>query len=126
MDAETITTHKPKKKRRHASYKRSHGHKISHKFCLMCGCKNMDKLSVDHIIPIDKGGCRQSIRNIMFLCKICNSHKSNMMPYEWLEHPKNNTIKNYSEERFLILMDAISNAVLFHETHWKVYNLKKN
>jgi hypothetical protein len=41
--------------------------------CLACG--TTDKLSIDHIIPINKGG-ENRISNLQTLCRRCNSRKS--------------------------------------------------
>lgn len=42
--------------------------------CLMCGTK--DRISIDHIIPLSKGGTNY-IENIQPLCLSCNCRKSN-------------------------------------------------
>lgn len=44
------------------------------KKCLRCGSVN--KLTIDHIIPITKGGVNK-LSNLQALCKSCNSIKSN-------------------------------------------------
>ena len=43
------------------------------KKCLCCGSEN--NLSIDHIIPINKGG-ENKLGNLQTLCKSCNSKKS--------------------------------------------------
>jgi len=42
--------------------------------CLKCGEKNIDKLTLDHIIPLCKGG-NNSINNLQTLCEKCNGWK---------------------------------------------------
>ncbi|MEN5306787.1 HNH endonuclease [Chryseobacterium cucumeris] len=42
--------------------------------CVICGVKN--RLSIDHIIPVDKGGLH-CFDNIRVLCINCNSRKKN-------------------------------------------------
>ena len=42
--------------------------------CCYCGSEN--KLEIDHIIPISKGG-REDERNMQVLCKRCNISKGN-------------------------------------------------
>ena len=44
------------------------------KKCLKCGCTT--NLTVDHIVPINKGG-ENKISNLQTLCRSCNSSKSN-------------------------------------------------
>jgi len=48
-----------------------HKYKFS---CVNCGAK--DKLTIDHIIPVSKGGT-DAIKNLQIMCKSCNSSKGN-------------------------------------------------
>ena len=41
-----------------------------------------DKLTMDHIVPIAKGG-RSTKGNVVTACKRCNSNKRQMLPIEW-------------------------------------------
>lgn len=43
------------------------------KVCLCCG--SSEKLSIDHVIPVNKGG-ENTIENLQTLCLSCNSRKS--------------------------------------------------
>ena len=44
--------------------------------CQKCGSK--DRLEIDHIIPVSKGG-RDCISNLQILCKTCNVKKGNSL-----------------------------------------------
>jgi len=48
--------------------------------CTSCGTK--ENLSIDHIIPLSRGGSH-SIGNMMTLCRSCNSSKGNKTIVEW-------------------------------------------
>lgn len=50
--------------------------------CAYCGCNDV-KMTMDHVIPITKGG-RHSMDNIVPACGICNSSKNNKLLDEWI------------------------------------------
>lgn len=48
--------------------------------CVNCGTR--DKMSIDHIIPLSRGG-RHSIGNLQPMCTPCNSSKNDRTMMEW-------------------------------------------
>lgn len=42
-------------------------------------------LTMDHIIPISRGGASEKI-NLVAACKDCNNKKKNLLPVEWEEY----------------------------------------
>lgn len=53
--------------------------------CINCGTHK--SLSVDHIVPVSKGGGNE-IKNLQTLCTTCNSSKGGRPMAEWLEIDK--------------------------------------
>ncbi len=54
--------------------------------CTVCG--NIDKLCVDHILPVSRGGFTQ-MDNLQVLCEKCNLRKSNMTMdefHKWIDN----------------------------------------
>ncbi len=49
-----------------------------------CFCGNMEKISIDHLIPKNKGGSDCS-DNFIWACKTCNSSKSDYDMLEWFK-----------------------------------------
>ena len=60
--------------------------KRSSGICFYCGGKfRVDELTMDHLIPLARGG--RSVRgNIVPACKDCNSRKKYLLPTEWEEY----------------------------------------
>lgn len=58
----------------------------SEKICYYCGKKitKKDDLTVDHIIPVSKGG-KTARDNLVIACKSCNAEKSNLDVSKYLE-----------------------------------------
>ena len=57
-------------------------------YCVYCG--STENLSIDHIIPIDKGGTQDS-KNLIRACRFCNSAKSASFFIDW--YIKTNRVK---------------------------------
>lgn len=53
---------------------------ISHNFCEYCG--RLDNLSLEHIVPISRGG-QNTLSNVTIACKGCNSSKCARLLTEW-------------------------------------------
>lgn len=49
--------------------------------CVYCG--SPDARSLDHVIPVSRGGPRWDIANLVRACRTCNSSKGNRTPDEW-------------------------------------------
>lgn len=101
--------------------------------CGHCGCKlTNENTTVDHIIPISKGGTNRE-ENLICLCKDCNVDKSNMLadpiyyyPYlreEYMEdiaRTFNKYIENvdYVHRTNLMCVDIIGNYMTSAEKAW--------
>ena len=48
------------------------------RFCAFCG--TTQELTIDHIIPLAKGGENQ-VHNLQMLCRTCNIEKADSHPY---------------------------------------------
>ncbi len=54
--------------------------------CHYCGgAFPVQELTMDHIVPIIRGG-KSTKGNIVPACKECNNKKKHMLPIEWLEY----------------------------------------
>lgn len=54
--------------------------------CYYCGRKTLPKeLTMDHIVPIIRGG-KSAKNNLVTACKECNNKKKHALPVEWQEH----------------------------------------
>lgn len=60
--------------------------KISSGICYYCGRKFLpSELTMDHKIPVSRGGRSQKI-NLVPACKECNNKKKYLLPTEWNEY----------------------------------------
>jgi len=54
--------------------------------CYYCGLKVPPReLTMDHIVPIIRGG-RSAKNNVVTACKECNNRKKHSLPFEWDEY----------------------------------------
>jgi 5-methylcytosine-specific restriction endonuclease McrA len=51
--------------------------------CQYCGhVGSAAELTVDHVVPVSRGGAADSWHNVVIACKKCNWRKSNRLPHE--------------------------------------------
>lgn len=53
--------------------------------CAYCGADIRDDATLDHIIPISKGGSRHSRTNHVAACRSCNTHRGNMDAFKFFK-----------------------------------------
>ena len=53
-----------------------------HYNCVYCGAP--DPETVDHVIPVSRGGSRGRGQNLVSACRACNSSKGKRTPAQWL------------------------------------------
>lgn len=51
--------------------------------CAYCDCSLDGCFTIDHVVPISKGG-RHTIGNLVPACKPCNSSKRDLLLFDWL------------------------------------------
>ena len=62
--------------------------KLERGLCYYCNTKvNPKDLTMDHIVPLIRGG-KSTSGNIVPACKECNNRKKHMLPSEWDEYLK--------------------------------------
>ena len=86
-----LTVHITKEKQKARELKNSAWwkKKTSVGICYYCGGKFLPaELTMDHKIPLSRGGFSEKI-NIVPCCKECNNKKKYLMPVEWDEYMKN-------------------------------------
>jgi 5-methylcytosine-specific restriction endonuclease McrA len=60
--------------------------RIARGICHWCGGKfSSAELSMDHIVPVIRGG-KSGRGNVVLSCKECNNKKKHMLPIEWEEY----------------------------------------
>jgi 5-methylcytosine-specific restriction protein A len=62
--------------------------KLAQGICYYCGRRFApEQLSMDHIVPIIRGG-KTTKNNVAPVCKECNNKKKYLLPMEWDEYMK--------------------------------------
>lgn len=83
-----------KEKRRKSLLRRAEGsfdledieYLLEHTDRCFCGAEiNRDNYTIEHIIPISRGGTHH-LYNLMLLCGTCNSSKNNKIPVEYIQY----------------------------------------
>lgn len=60
--------------------------RLAQGICHWCGKRFApDELTMDHIVPITRGG-KSSRNNVVPSCKECNNRKKYLLPMEWEEY----------------------------------------
>lgn len=63
--------------------------KIASGICCYCGKRfSPDKLTMDHVVPLSRGG-KSTKNNLVTACKECNNRKKNSLVFEWEEYLQN-------------------------------------
>ncbi len=56
--------------------------------CLKCGETEIKKLTIDHVIPLSKGGSKTNLENLQTLCKKCNAEKGDSIADYRIKMPR--------------------------------------
>lgn len=60
--------------------------RIARGLCHYCGGRfHPDELSMDHMVPVIRGG-KSTRGNVVPACKECNNRKKHLLPMEWEEY----------------------------------------
>ncbi|MDY0300897.1 MAG: HNH endonuclease [Trichlorobacter sp.] len=63
--------------------------RLAQGICHWCqGSFAVDELTMDHIVPVTRGG-KSSRNNVVPACKECNNRKKYLLPMEWEEYLEN-------------------------------------
>lgn len=72
--------------------------KVNQGICYYCGGHfPPEEITMDHIVPIVRGG-KSTKGNIVSACKKCNNEKKYMLPIEWEEYLRKEKDNNIGKE----------------------------
>lgn len=69
--------------------------------CIYCG--SIERLTLEHILPLSRGGPNIA-DNAIFVCRKCNSSKGSKRLYEWFGYAKRDEIPRIAEGKYLKLI----------------------
>jgi len=69
--------------------------------CIYCG--STVKLTLEHILPLSRGG-PNTTDNAIFVCRKCNSSKGSKRLYEWFGYANRDKIPSIAEAKYLKLV----------------------
>ncbi|MBI4650044.1 HNH endonuclease [Candidatus Desantisbacteria bacterium] len=93
MDIEKDSKHIAREKTKARELKKTQWWKneIASGTCYYCGCKfSSDELTMDHIVPLSRGG-KSTKGNVVPCCKTCNNEKKYMTPVDMILNKINKT-----------------------------------
>ena len=97
VDVSEAEIRREREKARSLRKKRWWKQKLARGTCYYCGQRfSPDELTMDHIIPIIRGG-KSTKNNIAAACKECNNKKKHMLPMEWDEYLSGFTARDEDE-----------------------------
>ena len=71
--------------------------KLARGTCHYCGRRfSPDELTMDHIVPIIRGG-KTTKGNVAAVCKECNNKKKYLLPMEWDEYLRDFAVSDEAE-----------------------------
>lgn len=94
--------------------------------CVYCN-KHFNRLTIDHFIPLSKGG-EHRVANLIVCCQSCNSSKNDNNGYDWLI--KNNNVKalkrmeSFLKKSFKITEELHSAYVMKRKLMLEKYGIK--
>ena len=91
--------------------------------CTHCGKKITDDFTVEHVIPLSKGGSNDP-ENLVALCETCNTEKSNQIiePKDYYRHLPKARLKQLQAtfEQFCVERDWLTEYTLFRTDQFKI------